>query len=340
LFKSTTLRLTGWYLLILMIVSIVFSAFVYQVASNEVGFRLNRFQTGIQKTQDDNIIPPVIGTNTLREEEISEAKSSLSLQLLYINLGILALGGLGSYFLARRSLRPIEKAHNAQSRFTSDASHELRTPLAVMKTEIEVALRDDKATSGELKAILASNLEEVDNLTKLSEMLLNLSRLDNEKLKLDKIDISKIARHVISSFNKPSTRIAINSSESLITLGNEAAIADLIKILIDNALQYSPEDSLINVKLSRQEQQVVFSVTNSGHGIEHEKLQHIFERFYRADESRTKSKQKSYGLGLALAKNIIDLHKGKIVATSAPEQNTTFSFYLPTNPSLQANVKN
>ena len=340
MFKSTTLRLTGWYLLILMIVSIIFSAFVYQVASNEVNLRLNHFQTGLQKVQDNAIVPPIIGTNKLREDEINEARASLSLQLLYINLGILAIGGLGSYFLARRSLKPIEKAHNAQSRFTSDASHELRTPLAVMKTEIEVALKDDKATTEDLKNILSSNLEEVDNLTKLSEMLLNLSRLDNEKLKLNRININKIAHNVVSGFNKPTSRISLGSSDELFALGSETAIADLMKILIDNALQYSPEDSQISIKLFHQDQQAIFSITNSGHGIEPEKLQHIFERFYRADESRTKSKQKSYGLGLALAKNIIDLHKGKIVATSAPERDTTFSFFLAASSDAQANIQN
>ena len=339
MFKSTTLRLTGWYLLILMIVSIVFSAFVFEVASNEVGLRLDHFQTGLQKSQDDSIALPIVGSNKLREQETSEARTSLSLQLLYINLGVLVLGGFGSYFLARRSIRPIEKAHNAQSRFTSDASHELRTPLAVMKTEIEVALRDDNATAKDLKSILSSNLEEVDNLTKLSEMLLNLSRLDNEKLKLDQIDISKIARHVVDGFNKPITRISLQSSEKLIAQGNETAIADLMKILIDNALQYSPDDSQVNINVSRQDQQVEFKIINSGHGINQEKLQHIFERFYRADESRTKSSKKSYGLGLALAKNIIDLHKGKIVASSAPEQDTTFSFYLPLSSNAQANIK-
>jgi len=338
MFESTTLRLTGWYLLILMTVSIVFSLVVFQVASSEVENRLERFQNNLQISP--NFIPPIGTAASLRHEEVNKAAANISIELLYINLIVLIAGGLGSYFLARHSLKPIEKAHEAQSRFTSDASHELRTPLAVMKTELEVAIRDKNASVDDLKQILVSNIEEVDKLSRLSEMLLNMSQMDNAKLKLAPINIDKILRSTIKTFIKDSNRFDIDSEENLVAIGNEMAITDLIKIFADNALQYSPTDSKIKISLAKNNGQVRFGITNSGHGISPEKLEHIFDRFYRADESRTGGKRKSFGLGLALAKTIIDLHNSQIDVTSGIDEDTTFTFYLPLNHNVQAKVKN
>ena len=148
IFRSTTLRLTGWYLLILMSLSIIFSVVIYQVSSDEIQTRLERFQSNLLESQEFSPLP--ISIATIRAIQVNEAKANISIELLYVNLMVLLVGGFGSYFLARRSLLPIEKAHQAESRFTSDASHELRTPLAIMKTELEVVLRDNDATTDSL----------------------------------------------------------------------------------------------------------------------------------------------------------------------------------------------
>lgn len=330
MFRSATLRLTGCYLLILMLLSITFSFFIYQVANSEVQVRLERFQTKLQQSQDFGLTPPPINrAETLRLTEQEKASTNLSIELLYINLSVIVLGGVISYFLARRTLMPIEKAHAAQSRFTSDASHELRTPLAAMKTEIEVAVKDNTATAEDLRKILSSNLEEVDKLSKLSEMLLNLSRPDTTKLKFGPVYLNKIAHDVINDFKQPHNRIHLTSRKQLMVHGNDTAIADLIKILIDNALQYSPNDSKISITISKQDDQAKFEVTNTGPGIESDKLPYIFDRFYRADSSRTNNGHKGYGLGLALAKNIVESHNGRLIATSTPDVETIFTVLLP-----------
>ena len=337
MFRSTTVRLTGWYLLILMSLSIIFSIIIYNVASSEIQTRLERFQTSLQESPDFK--PPFTMMTTLRANEIEKTAANLSIELFYINLIILTLGGFGSYFLARHSLLPIQKAHEAQSRFTSDASHELRTPLAIMKTELEVALRDNNATTDSLKEVLSSNLEEVDKLSKLAEMLLNLSRLDHTKLKLSPISLDKVTRNIIKDFKQPSGRISLTFKRQLIINGNEIAIAQLIRILIDNALQYSPKDSLISIKLSQLNQHAKFEITNTGPGIRSDKLPYIFERFYRADSSRTNEEHKGYGLGLALAKNIIELHDGELIASSTPNYETTFTFLLLLISKFQAKTQ-
>lgn len=289
--------------------------------------RLDRFQTSIQQSR--GFILPNTTTMAIIDDELDKAQTNLSIELLYINLFILIAGGFASYYLARHHLSPIEKAHEAQSRFTSDASHELRTPLAVMKTELEVALRDKNTSITNLKETLSSNLEEVDKLAKLAEMLLNLSRLDNTKLKISPISLNKIARGIVKDFNQPQSRIRLISKKQLTIKGNEMAIADLIKILLDNALQYSPKNSQIIMNTYSQNNYAKFEITNSGPGIEPDKLQHIFERFFRADASRTHGEQKGYGLGLSLAKKIVELHNGEITVNSIPNQETTFAFTLP-----------
>ncbi len=327
MFKSTTIRLTGWYLAVIMTLSIVFSAAIYNITTNEVQARIEHFQTNIEQS---GVTPPKpFGIGNYTKIETAKAKSNLSLNLLYVNIIIFIAGGFISYYLARHSLKPIEKAHEEESRFTSDASHELRTPLAVMKTEIEVALRDKSASTQDLRDILSSNLEEVDKLSKLAEMLLNLSRLDTVKLKMKSTNIADTTRDIIKELKVPADRIQLTASKKIIANCNEPAISDLIKVLIENALQYSPKDSLVSINISTDEKNATFEIINTGHGIEADKLPHIFERFYRADSSRTGGEQKGYGLGLSLAKRIIDMHNGKLTVSSELEHATIFTFEVP-----------
>jgi signal transduction histidine kinase len=325
MFQSATLKLTGWYLLILMIISILFSVAIYTVTSSEINLRLERLQDSLQVRS--GFAPP--RDDNLRTGEVSEASNRISMGLLYANLLIFVTGGVGSFLLARRTLRPIQEAHEAQSRFTSDASHELRTPLATMKTEIEVTLRDKQATKQDLKEVLHSNLEEVEKLSRLSEMLLSLSRLDHDKLERTVVDLSDITHDVVRLYRQPPSRVNVKSSAHPLVEGNESAITELVSILLDNALKYSPDTSLVVITLSKRNRQACFEITNTGPGIEASVLPHIFDRFYRADISRTNGYQRGYGLGLALAKKIIELHDGELSASSAPHHATTFSFLLP-----------
>jgi two-component system sensor histidine kinase CiaH len=329
MFQSATLKLTGWYLLILMGISLLFSVMIYQVASSEVNTRLSRFQAGIQHVTD---LPYSSSFNAgqLRENQAHEAATNLFVGLLYANLLILLAGGIGSYLLARRTLEPIELAHEAQSRFTSDASHELRTPLAVMKTELEVALRDPNLTKGEMRDILESNLEEVDKLTSLSHSLLQLSKLDHTAIDKGPVVLNDIVQGVIDRFDKTGTRIQYHAPpQDLIVEGHEISIEELATILIDNAIKYSPDNSLVSVTVAPRSSKACLEVINTGKGIEPDDLPHIFDRFYRADSSRTGGSKTGYGLGLSLAKKIVEMHDGELSASSARNHKTTFTAKLP-----------
>lgn len=329
MFESATLKLTGWYLLILMAISLVFSAVIYQITSNEINTRLDRLSSRILDTSG-LLLAPSNNLGDIRSKQESEAANSLLISLIYANGVILLGGGVGSYLLARRTLAPIEAAHEAQSRFVSDASHELRTPLAAMKTELEVALMDASATKSELREILTSNLEEVEKLSSLSEMLLNLSRLDAKELDKTTIDLKKAAQTSIKRFGNLASRITLEGPKSVRIHGNTAAIEELITILVDNALKYSTPGSVIQARVYQKNHGGYFEISNTGKPISDEHLPHIFERFYRADSSRTsQTSSKGYGLGLSLAKKIADLHHSEITATSSSEGVTQFIVNLP-----------
>lgn len=322
-----------------MTISITFSVVIYQLNYREVSNRLQDLQT--------SIIDGIPYLNLTRESleygygpgsaffsESQKASAQMTLSLLYINIIVFIAGGLGSYFLARRTLRPIEESHEAQSRFTSDASHELRTPLAAMKAELEVTLRDTQLSIDESKEVLESNLEEVNKLIKLSEMLLQLSRLEHGTLEKQRVDVVTVLDEVLKRYPQEKKRFNISSRKTAFTYANEPAVLEVLSILVENARKYSPPKSKINVRIFEQRGFVGFEIKNEGPTIPEALLPKLFERFFRADVSRTESSKNGYGLGLAIAKKIVDIHHGEINVTSINDI-TTFSVLLPVARRMQ-----
>ncbi len=326
MFHSATLKLTGWYLSILILISLSFSMVIYTVASREVGSRL-RFEPSdpqiLQVYNHEQL-------NELRQTQVDESRHTLFAALAVTNIVLWAAGGIVSYHLARRTLKPIEEAHEAQSRFTSDASHELRTPLASMKTELEVALRDPDLSKSDMRELLESNLEEVNKLTNLSYNLLQLSRLEHSKIAHEPVDLTAALQSVGNRFMASRERLALpQSTAPLMVMANQANVEELLTILIDNALKYSPEGSKVSIHFVRGRVASGFIVSNSGPGIPADKLPFIFDRFYQVESSRTSSEKKGYGLGLSLAKKLVEIHGGALTASSQPGIKTTFEVTLP-----------
>ena len=325
MFKSATIKLTAWYVLILVSISLLFSVVIFSIATSEVRSRIYSLQHPEQPGY------AVIGGpdyDTLRSAQVEKAQSNLTAALLTTNLCIWLIGGVGSYYLARRTLRPIEEAHDAQSRFTSDASHELRTPLASMKIELEVALGDTSTTKVELREVLASNLEEVNKLTRLSHTLLQLSRLEYDDIPRERVNVHSAAQAAIRRFAQHE-RIDSSGARNIFAQANRTNVEELVTILVDNALKYSPPKSRVQLATYTHKQLVGFQVTNRGEGISPAILPRIFNRFYRADRSRASVNGKSYGLGLSLAKKIVELHGGELSVSSGKKALTTFSVLLP-----------
>lgn len=332
MFASATLKLTAWYLVILVAISVLFSFIIYELATSEISSRLESLQIRLEGSNKTLTLPGPVTLNDIRVNQTQEAKASIFIGLVYMNLAVAGLGGIGSFLLARQTLRPIEEAHESQSRFTSDASHELRTPLAVMKSEIQVAMRDPKMKLTDYHELLESNLEEVDKLTELSQSLLQLSRLDYDGLdQSERVDITKSIQSAIKTLKIPKNRTPLSLPERPILVeGNKSMLGDLFKILLDNAVKYSPDTTPILCSVSSNGKTCKVAITNMGAGIDGHDIDKIFDRFYRSEKSRSSSSEVGgYGLGLSLAKKIVRLHDGSISVKSKPGEQTTFIVSLP-----------
>jgi signal transduction histidine kinase len=270
---------------------------------------------------------------TERAAQYEAAKNRIVNRLVLTNIIILVGGGLLCYYLAKRTLTPIEEAHEAQNRFTADASHELRTPIAVMQSEIEVALMNPKLNLKTAKDILKSNLEELAKLTALSEGLLSLAKVQHGKLEVSKIKAHSVVQLALAAVlplaNNKHISIKNQVDTSVNVLAHESTLKEAVIILLDNAIKYSPDRTEIIVDSIQKHQTVVINIKDQGVGIKASDLVHIFDRFYRTDTSRSKDAVSGYGIGLAIAKNIIDLHSGEISVSSTPGKGSTFSFSLP-----------
>ena len=325
--RSAALRLTLAYLAIIMALSIGFSMFVYNVSKREVQSSLK--QQGLYYVLQTTDY--YIDLNSLRSRQIANATRRLRSNLVGLNLLVLVGGGAISYVLAKRTLNPIERSLRAQSRFAADASHELRTPLTIMQTEIEVGLRNPKLDKTGLRKLLQSNLEEAGKLKLLSERLLQLAKGSNKDLPLGPVSLEDIALEAVGKVitRAQAKKISVkNSVKPINVIGDEGSLIDLLVILLDNAIKYSPNNKTVTVGAKQHGKHVLLTVTDKGYGIKKSDIPNIFDRFYRIDQSRTKNETSGYGLGLSIAKNIADHHKSAINIKSTVGKGSTFTVKL------------
>lgn len=325
MFKTARVKLTAWYLMIIMSISILFSVVIYRGINAE----LHRFERRLPMP-----ISRVFLEDRLDLEMISEARGRLVTTLVIINLAILGIAGAAGYFLAGRTLEPIEAMVEEQNRFISDASHELKTPLTSLKSAFEVYLRNKRRTQEEADEIARDGITDVNRLQSLSESLLTLTQYQKpngnmhvESLSLRPI-VSEAIRKIMPLAKEKTIAIKKQVRDDTVR-GNHYALVDLFVILLDNAVKYTDNKGTIQVTAKKADGFVFVVVNDSGIGISKKDLPHIFDRFYRADSARSGFKQNGYGLGLAIAKKIVDLHEGSIKATSAPGKGSTFTVRLP-----------
>lgn len=328
-FNTVIAKLTFFCTLIIMVISVGFSLTIYQLSAKEINRGLGRQNSMLQNLPQRYENQIMTDFNDLQESQISESSSRLKKNLQYYNLLILILSAIGSYFFARWTLRPLQEAMDEQNRFTADASHELRTPLAAMQSEIEVSLRDEKFNLADAKKLLYSNLEEVGKLETLSGALLKLAKFDEvNKLEFLSLNLDEVIVESYEKVEKLAKNKKIEIEAKLIkskVFGDKVSLTELFVILFENAIKYSPEKSKILVRMSNDKNHPAVSVKDHGVGIKLSDLPHIFDRFYRADQSRNKEKTDGYGLGLSIAKRIADLHSAKISVTSIAGKGSEFT---------------
>lgn len=327
IFRSARLKLTLFYLLILLAMSLTLTISFRILAEHEYA-KSNSSQYGQVRhvlvaypwDYTDPDAPPVrpeIAYQRIQNNEEAATRERLNRDFLLINVAALFFGGIVSYWFAGRTLKPIEEAHASQARFAADASHELRTPLASMRVENEVFLRQQHFTEPEAREQIESNLEEVQRLEKLATGLLALSQFDATSLELKPIEVKELIGEAFEHNNHAAKSKHIKLTHELkdaaqILVHHDSAL-QLLNIVLENAIKYSPEHKKVTVAGYTQANRYVVTVSDEGGGIAEEDLPHIFERLYRGDKART-TKEGGYGLGLALAEQIAQANNANVFA--------------------------
>lgn len=212
--------------------------------------------------------------------------------------------------LAKNIVRPLEESYRKQKQFISDAGHELKTPVSVVNANAELLARE----LGENQWL--SNIQhENERMGVLVTQLLELARAENVQPQMGRLDLSHLVCGEVLPFESVAFEAGLliesRIQEGILTEGSSAELKQLVSILVDNAIRHGSAGGNVSVSLSKEHGDAVLSVTNAGDEIPEEQREQIFERFYRADESRN-SGSGHYGLGLAIAKAIADSHRGSI----------------------------
>lgn len=222
-----------------------------------------------------------------------------------------------SIFLANWALKPVEKSWEQQRQFVADASHELKTPLTVILTNIGIILSHREDTINNQFKWLNYIQTEAQRMTTLINDLLFLAKTDDLKNKLDfkYINFSDIVLECLLTFESIAFEkgkfLESNIEDNIFISGEQNKLKQLIIILLDNACKYSDEETTIKISLLKAQDKVKLLVVNKCKPISVEQIDHIFERFYRVDKARSRE-HGGYGLGLSIAKSIVDIHGGKI----------------------------
>jgi heavy metal sensor kinase len=237
-------------------------------------------------------------------------------------------------------LARLESAFTEMRQFTADACHELQTPLTILRGEVEVALRARRSPE-EYEQVLKSALEEVNRISRLVEGLLLLARSDSGVLKMDMVpvDLVSAGQEVLAKLapvaQAGGVDIGLGAIEPVDATADAVHIRRLLFNLVDNAIKYTPAGGTVRLSMGQAGAWNFITIEDTGIGIPPDEQEKIFQRFYRSPDARSGIHGGS-GLGLSLVKSIVDAHGGKIEVKSTPGEGSTFTVFLPAEPSAVA----
>lgn len=332
--KSEVNRLTLSYLAVIMTLSLIFTGIIYLLSTAS----LNRpLLPSEEENSSISVEAPEFGEhsfeNTFRkrlERRDNTTRMTIIYSLVGFNLGIFVIGIFVSRSLAKLTLAPIKRAMMKQTQFIFDASHELKTPLTAMLVRNEVALRKKSLPEEKAREVIEKNIEEILKMKELTASMLDVARENGEPEKLTEINVPEF----LTGLQEKLTPVAKERGvkiETEMNLGKnlQASVAkntleQILTIFADNAMKYSGE-KIIYLRAGRRGKNVAFSVKDNGVGVKKEDQKRIFERFYQVDAARTRTEDKtSYGLGLAIAKNLAERQGYKIVLRSSEGRGAEF----------------
>lgn len=344
LFSQARLRLTFGYTLFFSVVIVLFSAAFYSVqvrtlhASEElpkvITERMQRQVGQLSPEQHESVSAELTQRFLLVTDEL---RHSLLRTIVFLDLVTIAVCVGVSYVLAVLSLRPVEASYRQQQQFLQDVSHELRTPLAVIQAEIEVAQRRDKKKSAiSMRELLTSLQEEVTAMSNLIDQILQLARLSHTatvepEMITAKTDlaalVTKVGKSTQVRAKAKKIHLILKATQSGVGVAGETELWEqVLHILLDNAVKYTPTKGEIKVELETRRSWVVLRVSDTGIGISQADLAHIFERFYRADKARS---TQGTGLGLSIAEHLVRSVGGSITVSSKVGDGSTFTIQAP-----------
>ena len=239
-----------------------------------------------------------------------------------------------SMYFANRTIKPIKEVFEKQKQFITDASHELKTPLTIIRTNTALVLSNSEETVKSQSKWIGYINSQIDRMSKLIDDMLSLAKLDNpqQKVYFSSFDISKTLENILLSFEavlyESNIELDFHTNKNIFINGEKESIKKLFNILMDNAIKNTPPKGKVFVNLSCEKNKIEIEIKNTGDGIPKEHIDKIFERFYRADDSRNRDSG-GYGLGLSIAKSIVNEHNGNIYVKSNINEYTSFIVELP-----------
>lgn len=327
LFQLSLWRLTIFYTVILALILFISSSFIYSAFSKRLENRFRIFRAPM--AQEIIRISPIQPT-------ADDVRADLVNSIFIVNGLLLAMAALLSYFLAQATIEPLQAMDEKQKRFFGDASHELRTPLSILKIDLENELEQSKNDTAE-KARLTNYLEEVDRMSKLVNNLLILSRFDEHNIHDDRqfslFNLTQLIDNTVQHLKTLATHYGITlaitpNNETIMLNSNEDIVSQILTNVIKNGILYNKPNGTVAIAAHTKNKHAIITITDTGMGMTKDEVKKIFDRFYRADKSRS-SKTKGSGLGLSIVHSSMQYLDGTVHVDSTPEQGTTITLSLP-----------
>ncbi|MDV4150554.1 ATP-binding protein [Clostridium sp. AL.422] len=263
-----------------------------------------------------------------REQQLGTLINLLKVFLTIGSISLILLLFI-SIYLTNRTIKPIKESFEKQKQFIANASHELKTPLTIIRTNTSLVLSNRSETVESQSKWINYINNQIERMAKLIDEMLSLAKLDTGKelVEFTSFNISKLINNVLLTFEavlfEYNIELLSNIEDEVFIKGDKESIKKVFNILLDNAIKYTNKNGKIDVSLSQDKNKIKLKVKNTGEGIKKEDLEKIFERFYRVDTSRARETG-GYGLGLSIAKSIVESHNGKIYAESNVGKDATF----------------
>lgn len=274
-------------------------------------------------------VPKGIRISFVDRSPIEENLKGILITFFIVGIGSLVLLFLISVYLANGAITPIKEAFEKQEQFMADASHELKTPLAIIKTNLSVISSNQEESVENQSKWLEFIQSQTERMSNLINDMLSLAQMDSleQSLLIEKFNLSNVLHGVLLFFEaalfENNIKLDMDIKKDIFFLGDKESLERLFNILVDNAIKNTPPEGKITASLITKKNAVEIEIKNTGKGISPENIDKVFERFYREDSSRARESG-GYGLGLAIAKSIVDKHGGKISVKSNLGVDTSF----------------